>query len=301
MLLTIILVNYNVAGLIVKCIESFIQKIRLDGQYEIIVVDNNSINRDIELLPEKFPQVKFIFNKENLGFGEANNLAFLNSTADYVLYLNPDTLIIEDFINPIINFLKKTPNAGACGPMMLNGDLSYQNSTGIRLGYIYEISEAFMLINVLRFFYRKWLFKKMKRGSPVKVSWLSAACLIISRELFNKVGGFNSEFFLNYEDIDLCERIKKAGYKNCYFFNLKCIHDEHSSQKNNFEKFVLSRYQSRIIYARFHYRKFKRIIINVSHILGLLVRLVLVKFIYSGNELVERRNGYKKALRLYIE
>ena len=299
MLLSVIIVNYNVADLVDKCIKSLTLQTKFDKPIDIVVVDNNSSERDIELLPGKYPEVRFIFSKENLGFGRANNLALNESNAKYILFLNPDTLVTEDFISPILEFMQKNPNAGVCGPRLLNEDQTYQNSTGIRMGYLYEISEALMLINIMRYFYRLWLFSKISKTDPVCVSWMSAACMIIPGKILKDINGFRPEYFMNY--IDLCERIRSLGYLNYYFPNQKCTHLDHKSQRRDYESLVYNRYYGRMIYAHFHYKKVKRTIIKFIHLTGLLLRIFFTPIIFNGKEKRERLNGYKKALKLYFK
>ncbi len=301
MLLSVIIVNYNVAGLVDNCIKSLTLQARFEKTMEIIVVDNNSSEKDIELLPKKYPEVKFIFSKENLGFGRANNLALKESSAEYILFLNPDTLVVEDFISPILEYMKINPEVGVCGPKLLNGDQSYQNSTGLRMGYLYEISEALMLINILRLSYRAWLFKRIEKNNPVSVSWMSAACMIVSRKILNDTEGFRTDFFMNYEDIDLCERVSNLGYRNYYFPNQKCIHLDHKSQIRDYENLVYNRYYGRMIFAQFHYKPVKRTIIKFIHIFGLFLRLFFTLLFYKGREKEERLSGYKKAIKLYLK
>ncbi len=301
MLLSVIIINYNVADLVEKCINSFKDHVKLPGQYEIIVVDNNSLERDIENLPGKYPEVKFIFNKNNLGFGQANNQAYAQSTGENILFLNPDTILVEDFISPILHFIHQNPRAGVCGPKLVNKDQSYQNSTGIRMGYLYEISEALMLINFLRYFYRVWLFKRIEKYDPVRISWMSAACMIIPGKILNEIGGFSPDYFLNYEDIDLCERIRKLDYDIYYFPKFRCIHLDHKSQKQNYEDFVYYRYASRIRYADHHYSFSKKHIVNFFHVLGLVLRIVFTSFVFTGIERNQRIKGYKRAFSLYLQ
>ena len=178
--------------------------------------------------------------------------------------------------------------------------MSFQNSTGRKLGYIYEAAEALMLIN----YYRKILNllnrHKFKIQNSFQVYWMSGACLFIKKDVFIKAKGFNAEYFLNYEDIDLCNKINLMGYKNYYFPYLKCVHLDQTSQKRDFERFTLSRYESRLIYSRNNYSDFKAFLIRIIHILGLFLRLIFVKFVYKEDEKLQRFRGYKKSLKLYL-
>jgi GT2 family glycosyltransferase len=296
---SIIIVNYNVANEVRFCLKS-IYKYFDKIDYEVIVVDNNSSDRTIETVGKEFPNVRFELLTENLGYSKANNYASQISKYDFLLFLNPDTVVIEDFLSPIIEFVNSNKNVGACGPMLLYKDMSFQNSTGRKLGYIYEAAEALMLIN----YYRKILNllnrHKFKIQNSFQVYWMSGACLFIKKDVFIKAKGFNAEYFLNYEDIDLCNKINLMGYKNYYFPYLKCIHLDQTSQKRDFERFTLSRYESRLIYSRNNYSDFKAFLIRIIHILGLFLRLIFVKFVYKEDEKLQRFRGYKKSLKLYL-
>ncbi|MCX7877657.1 MAG: glycosyltransferase family 2 protein [Ignavibacteria bacterium] len=297
MKLSVIIVNYNVASEVDNCISS-VYKILGSYEPEIIVVDNNSTIRDIERLQGKYSFVKFEFLTENHGFGKANNQGVNIAEGDYVLFLNPDTLLIEDFITPMVEFISNNNKAGACGPQLIYPDGDYQNSTGPRTGIFYETSEALMFISVLRKLY--WNFYLKNRGDIIPVGWLSAACMLVKKEIFRATGGFDERYFLNYEDIDLCRRFENSGYKNYYFPKLRCVHTDHASLKKDYELMVYSRYESRKIFAEKHYVLPVRIYVNLIHVLGLILRLFTVYFFYSGDELKGRSRGYIKSLKLYL-
>lgn len=293
------MVNYNGTREIRNCIDS-IKKVIQNTIYELIVVDNNSQDRTIETLIYLYPDMKFELLKENLGYSKANNYGASLSQYDYLLFLNPDTIIIEDFISPFLRFCDSNERIGACGPMLLYNDMSYQNSCGGRLGIFYETAEAFMFINLYRKILRFFKKRKFNGTNPFRVGWLSGACLFIKKDIFRSIGGFDDQFFLNYEDIDLCEKLNKAGYFNYYFPRNKCIHLDQTTQKKDYESFTYSRYVSRLIYSKNHYGFFERKFVRFIHILGLFLRLLIVKFVYSGEEKRQRLNGYKRAVKLYI-
>ena len=149
MLVSIIIVSYNVCGELDECINSIFQVLK-NIEFEILVVDNNSPDRKVENLQQKYPNAKFYFLNENLGFSMANNYAVQKSKSKYILILNPDTKFTEDFITPIIQFIENHDNVGACSPMLLNQDLTYQNSAGNRMGFFYETEGGFykpLLVN----------------------------------------------------------------------------------------------------------------------------------------------------------
>lgn len=295
---SVIIVNYNVTKEVDNSIASILQFSK-GKDIEIIVVDNNSPDRDIKLLENKYPGVRFIFMNENLGYAKANNYGVQISKKNNILLLNPDTVMIEDFLTEMESFTAKDPNAGACGPMLLYKDHSFQFSNGYRLGIIYEAAEAFMFINLYRKLLKALNKKKYNGKAPFPVNWMSGACLFMRKEVFDTAGGFNTDYFLNYEDIDLGNKIASLGYVNYYFPYLKCIHLDQTSQKRDYEKFTLSRYTSRLIYSKNNYGFLKALIIRMLHIEGLIIRILLIGIFYKGREKEQRKKGYLKALKLY--
>jgi hypothetical protein len=295
----VIMVNYNTTREVTNCLNSINNHLS-DISLEIIVIDNNSQDKPLPNIPSTNQDVKFYFLKENLGFAKANNYAETLSDAEYLLFLNPDTLLIEDFISPIIDFIKDNPEVGACGPMLLYKDFRFQNSFGNSWGLFYEVAEAFMLINIFRKFGKFILKKKLIAKIPFEVGWVSGACLLIKREVFEKVNGFNKDYFLNYEDIDLCTKLVDAGYKNYYFPNLKCIHQALASQSENYENLVLDRYKSRLIFSNLHYSLLIKYLVRIIHVLGLMLRLFILFFYKPTTEFKQRWIGYKKSVYLYI-
>lgn len=299
MKISVIIVNYNVAFEIEQCINSLSEFCKIDN-LEIIVIDNASEIRDVELLPAKFPFVKFKLFTVNLGYAKANNYGIEISNGEYVLLLNPDTILTEDFITPIIKFIVNNPSAGACGPKLIYKNGSFQNSYGSEMGLMYETAEAFMFIGLLRYFSRFVNKNKIKSGTEFNVGWVSGACLLIRKKILLEIGGFNEEFFMNYEDLDLCKKIEDIGYKNYYFPQYRCIHIDQISQKKDYSKLVYTRYHSRQIYSKIHYGILKKYTVNFVHFLGLIIRIVLVAFLYKGIERTQRKTGYLRSLKLYF-
>lgn len=296
--LNIIIILFNSNKYLIDCIQSYINTgISLDANHIFI---NNGIE-EIGSIYEPLKKLKFKFHQlpSNLGFAKANNIGAGLGNADYLCFLNPDTLITEDFFTPIIKFIKNNPQAGACAPMLTYENGEYQNSSGSRTGLFFEFLEAFFLIGIFRLFFRKKIEKLKSQYKPVKTGWLSAACLLIKRDIFHKVGGFSEDYFLNYEDIDLCRKIENAGYTNYYFPGYKCIHLDHKSFDSDFELLVYSRYESKLIYSKIHYSPILRFLTRVFHITGLIFRILTVKFLYNRNESKSRLKGYLKAIKLY--
>jgi GT2 family glycosyltransferase len=296
--LTIIIISFNSYNEIINNLE-YLESLHFHIPFKVLIIENGNFNK-WEVCRNKNEFINVLDAKTNIGFAKANNLAVSHSSSDYLLFLNPDTLVTENFITPIISFIENSKVIGACAPMLNYEDGRYQSSTGFKMGFIFEFMEAFMCMNVYRMF-KSFKFKnKAKNIEPVKVGWISGACMIIKKSVFESVDGFTEDYFLNYEDIDLCKKLEDRGYSNYYFPFLKCIHLDHKSFDNNYELLVYSRYQSRLIYAISHYGLLKKHTIKLIHILGLVLRLCLVNFFFAGIERKGRMNGYLKSLKLYI-
>lgn len=176
--LSIIIVNFNVYDNIKKCIQSILDKLK-NIEYELLIVDNNSIERDIDKITVDYPFVKYYKQNQNRGFAAANNYGFAQASGEFILFLNPDTIYIENFLPAMIIDYRKNKNTGACGPMLYYDNMSYQTSSGMKMGFLYEFLESFNLIGLIR----KSLKKKYLNSNIEKyeVGWLSAACLLIKR------------------------------------------------------------------------------------------------------------------------
>lgn len=209
-MLSVILVQYNNAGLTKRAIESFTEMISVPS--EIILVDNGSTEADATRVFRDMPNVHLIINKENLGFGKANNLAARRAKGDILLFLNNDTITSMDFVSPILREFGSDPLLGAVGPRVLNNDGSFQLSGGDLPTFAVEICDKVLygLVDqkvgaAVRYAERRSLRKR-------KVGWVTGAALFVRAGLFKQLGGFDERFFMFFEDKDLCLRIGEAGY-----------------------------------------------------------------------------------------
>ena len=297
--LSFVYVNYFSIDKINQSLLSFL-KYSKKLEYEIIIVDNSFDSSEEEVINLPGHKLKYLKQSSNLGFAKANNIAVSHTSSKYICFINPDTLFIEDCITPILGFMELNQYSGVCAPGLKFGNLTYQNSSGYKLGLTNDILEALMIIGILRKFREMNFRRKYSMTSPVEVDWLSGAFMIIKRDVFDKVNGFNEKYFLNYEDIDFCKKVQDAGYKNYYFPGYQCIHYDHGSFKRDYETLVLTRYQSRLIYSKFHYSGIQAFLARVIHIVGILLRIIGIALFYRGKEKLERRRGYLKSLNLYF-
>jgi GT2 family glycosyltransferase len=245
--------------------------------------------------------VKFIFLEDNIGYGPANNLGFTASKGDYVLILNPDTVFVEDCITPLIKFLKSNPKTGAVTPMLVYQDGSFQYSFGLERGVLVEYLDAFYILNN---FYEKIKIRKLNklinRNLPFEVGWISGAFLLMHRDCFESVKGFSPEYKLNYEDMDLCFKLRKNGYELFYFPEYKIAHLESVSQRKEFYNFIYYRYKGRLLFVRKYFSWIHFYLLRFFHIFGLILRILFSFVIYKGVEGKQRRKAFIDSVLLYI-
>ncbi len=253
--LSIIIVNYNVKHFIEQCLHAVLNAGR-NTSFEVFVVDNNSVDGSVQLIKDKFPTVKLIENKRNTGFSVANNQAIRLSRGEYVLLLNPDTVVQEDTFEKVIHFMDAHPEAGGLGVKMLDGKGNFlpESKRGLPTPAV-----AFYKIFGLTF-----LFPYSKKFGQYHLSYLdndkiheidvlSGAFMFMRKSVLEKTGLLDEDYFMYGEDIDLSYRIKLAGYKNYYFPETRIIHYKGESTKKSSVNYVFVFYKAMIIFAQKHF------------------------------------------------
>jgi GT2 family glycosyltransferase len=222
--LSIIIVNWNTRQLLYDCLHSIFQhKGKLSLQ--VIVVDNHSEDGSGEMVKEIFSEVFLVNSGKNLGFARANNLGVRQASGQFILFLNPDTLFIDDSLEKVVDFYARTPGAGFVGCRLLNGDGSLQPSAFPFPG-LWGFAAANLGLHVFLppFLRRKIVFKKEDYQSLLQVDWMRGAFLLASRKNLEEIGYFDENLFMYAEDLDLCLRMKKSGRQNYYFPETQIIH-----------------------------------------------------------------------------
>jgi GT2 family glycosyltransferase len=237
--LSIIIVNWNCVDYTRECLNSiFSRSTGPASDFEVIVVDNASTKGDPELLLTQFPGINLIKSQENLGFARANNVGFLESTGRYLLFLNPDTVVLGKALDEMLGQLKSLPDAGAVGCKLLNSDGSIQTSCIQRFPTIWN---QMLDADALRVRWPQWklwgtapLFSE--GTAPVPVEVISGACVMVRRDVFEAVGHFAREYYMYAEDVDLCYSIRSLGWW-CYYVNgAQVIHHGGGSSKQRREQ-----------------------------------------------------------------
>ncbi|RLD71272.1 MAG: glycosyl transferase family 2 [Bacteroidetes bacterium] len=273
--LSIIIVNYNVRYFLEQCLHAVQQgivKLNEEGyDAEISVVDNNSVDGSVAEVRQKFPGVKVIENRENVGFSKANNQAIAQSTGRYVLLLNPDTVVEEDTFLLCVDFMDSHPDAGAMGVKMIDGKGVYLPESKRALPTP-EVS-FYKMFGLASLFPRSKRFGKyylghLDKDSTHPVDVLAGAFMFLRKETLEKTGYLDESFFMYGEDIDLSYRITKAGYLNYYFPHSTIIHYKGESTKKGTLNYVKIFYQAMIIFAAKHFSSRKArvfsIVINIA-------------------------------------
>jgi len=252
--LSIIIVNYNSKFLLENCIDS-IKKSIFNINSEIIVVDNNSTDGSKEYLLPKLTDVKFIFNNENTGFAKACNQGFKISSGKYILFLNPDTILAATCLTYCLSFFKTHPDAGAVGVRMVDRKQTFLKES--KRGFPSPATSFYKLFGLTSIFPGSKTFAKYYQGhlpenenNPVEV--LSGAFMMIKREVFEKVNGFDEDFFMYGEDIDLSIRIRQSGYKNYYLGAVTVTHLKGGSTTYN-NKYIEDFYDAMDLFVNKHY------------------------------------------------
>lgn len=250
-MLSIIIVNYNLSEEVVKSILS-IRQIVKSVEYEIIVVDNNSFDKYLTNLIElsnKENNIKLVRNIENFGFGKACNIGANRAKGKYLLFLNPDTLIVEDFFSELQLILCEI-KVGIIGvsQSVKIGNIDY--SAGIFPNVFFEFLNVFFMGRILEALFMG-LKNKLNSGA-YPVDWVMGSFMLLKKEVFDKVNGFDEEYFLFFEEVDLCKRIKSCGYSIIYENNKYINHYGSKGAKKNYALFTKHFYESKKIYLIKH-------------------------------------------------
>ena len=244
---------------------------------EVFVVDNNSSDGSKEFLKNRFNGVKFIWNKENIGFSKANNRAVKHAAGKYILFLNPDTLVPEDCFEKCISFFETHPEAGALGIKMLDGSGNFLKES--KRSFPSPLTSFYKLSGLAKLFPYSKIFSKYYLGNidekqNHEVDVLAGAFMMIPKKIIDSIGSFDEDFFMYGEDIDLSYRIREAGYKNLYFADSSIIHFKGESTKRGGLNYVKLFYKAMSIFARKHYGN-RAVVFNLLIQIGILLRAFL--------------------------
>jgi GT2 family glycosyltransferase len=240
MKLSIVIVSYNTCRLLNQCIFS-IQR-ETNTNYEIIVIDNDSKDGSYEMLINRYPKVKVIRNQKNVGFAKANNQGFAIASGKYYLMLNPDTVILEGALDKLVNFMDGNNDIGICGPRNVDPDGKLQYSCD---HFPSVWNNLWSYINFANLFPEVKTFRRSQMmywdySELRDVDKVMGSCLIIRSELYKKLNGLDENYFMYFEETDLCYRVRNLGYRVVFHPEAKIIHYGGESSKSQHEEIYIN-------------------------------------------------------------
>lgn len=242
--LSIIVISFNTKDLVDRCLSSVIKSLKTAPfGYEIIVIDNNSLDGTNDMVREKYNQVLLVENSENKGFGKANNQGAALSKGKYLLFLNSDTEVLGNSIESL--FKRGIQQNALYGGKLLNVDKTAQSSTG----YFYTLPIVLLSL------FLKGDQLQLTRFSPnreIKTDWVSGACLFLSKNIFNQLGGFDENIFMYMDEVDLCYRAKQRGIDTYFVPEARFIHIGFASSVNKREPYI-NMYQGLLYFYKKHW------------------------------------------------
>ena len=300
--LSIIIVNYNLAQEIVNCLNSLLTVMKSVNQlaYEVIIVDNNSPDKQLQLVEKEFTQdfIHFYYLEKNVGFGKGCNFGFTKANGEMICFLNPDTILVEDIFTSNIKAFNEDHSIGIIGPNQSIRKNFFDFSAGYNPNILLEF---FNLIGLGIFV--EGAFMRLKviccNKKAIKVNWVLGACLIIKAELFGLLNGFDPDFFMFYEEVDLCRRALNKGLKVIYFPKLKIHHIGSISGKKDYTLYTIRTYASKNIYLSKHFKSAYLVIIKFLLYLQLISQLFIWLILFPFNS--KKANQKMKAFIYLIK
>jgi GT2 family glycosyltransferase len=275
--LSISIVNWNTRDHLENCLDSIYRNAG-NISFEVIVIDNNSCDGSVQMVKRRFPDAKLIDNKQNLGFGAANNQGIRMSNGRHVLILNPDTIVLPGCLESLLGFLERHADVGAVGPKILGPTglvlLSAMRNVPTLLTEVFELTRLnrkFLRNRIIGRYYMSYSDPDVARQVPL----LSGCCLMIRRSVLDEIGLFDEAFFIFGEDMDLCYRFDKAGWRCWYVPSAGIIHFGGESTKQISTRRILYSQQAKYMFFAKHFGRVKAVEYR-------LVSLVTVLCIYLG-------------------
>jgi N-acetylglucosaminyl-diphospho-decaprenol L-rhamnosyltransferase len=277
--ISIIVINWNSRAFVDKCLAS-IDANAGDLSLEVLVVDNASFDGCQEMVQSRYPHVRFIQCQQNLGFAKANNLAFTRSSGRTIFFLNPDTEIQGPALQQLLAGLEANKDAGMVGAHLLNSDMSLQTTC---IAAVPTILNQLLNVDLLRRRFPMWKIWRMQAlfeqsARPVQVEAISGACMLAHREVVEQTGAFSTDYFMYAEDMDLCVKIVRAGWKIYYVPDARIVHHAGGSsalrEENHFSNIMLR--TSLLQFFQVHRGRAYATLYRVSLVFFCLLRLLVL-------------------------
>jgi N-acetylglucosaminyl-diphospho-decaprenol L-rhamnosyltransferase len=294
--LSIIIINWNSAEYVKSCLGSLFKNTK-GIDFEVIVIDNGSFDSCESIIRNQFPKVRFFQSNDNLGFAKANNYGSEKATGEYLLFLNPDTEIIDDVVAGMLSMIKTLQNAGVLGCRLLNSDRSLQASCiqlfPTILNQVFDsdiINRWLPVLSTGRVEYSK--------REPTKVQVIPGACMMIRKKIFEEVGKFSPEYFMYTEDLDLCYKAHQAGYSNYYTGAFSVIHhgggSSHQRKENSYGNIQMR--ESIFKFFQKTRGKFYAGLYKKAMLLNGVMRFGMLSFAFAASMLIGHESKLKSSL-----
>lgn len=290
MKLSVVIVNYNVKYFLEQCLNS-LEQAAIDIDHEVIVVDNASTDGSTEYITSRFPNIKWMACRENNGFSKGNNIAIAQAKGEYILLLNPDTIVTKEAIEGCVEFMDTHADAGACGVYMLRTDGTFAPESRRALPTPFVafckmsgLSKLFPQSHKLGRYYMQYLNKEEVN----QIEIISGAYMMLRRSTIEKTGALDEKFFMYGEDIDLSYRILKEGYNN-YYLPYRILHYKGESTNKSTYRYVHTFYRAMQLFFKKHYSYYS-LFVSLPINLAIWTRAMLA---YVGNQFIHRKAKQK--------
>lgn len=301
--ISFVIVNYNLSDEIRECVESLVKNIK-KIKFEIIIVDNNSPEDSAKKLPlyfppDKFNNIFFYFLQENKGFGSGCNYGAKQVSSDIICFLNPDTVITEDIFDELVTFLNSGKNIAAVSPASTRTRF-FDYSAGVFPSFFLEALNVVFLGRLLEAFFINFKHTVLKKN-VFPVDWILGASIIIKKDVFSSLKGFDEDYFMFFEEMDLFYRIKKSGYQVFYFPAKKIHHIGSAGTKKDYTAFTRTFYNSKILFFRKQYGPFWGTVFAGITIFQIIVQIIfwsIFIFIFK-NKSKSKIKGFLQVLKSF--
>ena len=284
--LSIIIVSFNTQELLEKCITSIFKFLK-GVKFEVIVVDNASTDGSVKVAQD-FRNVKVIVNKKNLGFGTANNQGATKAYGKWLFFFNPDAYLIDNSLPKFLEKLNQQLKIGAAGSLILNEDKTIQQS----VGFFPHLPQVFYWMLFLDDLPGGQVLKPYHvdhdsfYAKVQKIDWVTGAALFVRRDVFEKTGGFDERIFLYGEDVDLCYRIKKLGFKIIFSPVAKMVHLGRGSHKGVNIGAIVGEYKGILYFYRKYRGILPQVLLQILLKIGAFLRIIVFGLALGRNELL---------------
>jgi len=298
MLLSIIIVNYNSGEMLHNCLKSIYDS-GVSFEHEIIVIDNSSADDSLKKAQADFPNVIYIRNNENAGFAKANNQGIRMAKGAYILIQNPDTLVVGQSIESLVNYARANPDVGIAGGRLLNEDGTLQYSIQRFPAVASQVFEAFFIHKLLPQLTRNFgeaVLNDAAYNKSLDVDWIFGAVMLINKKAISKVGMLDESFFLYSEEVDWCYRMKSNGWRVAYYPEATFVHFMGKASTNL--QLYIQRLRARRQFGYKHFHPLKARLLDLTILVYLLNRTLLfmtLSIVKPSEDTKQMRELYSKS------